>query len=156
VTDPVDDRELVDAFITASRALVGVAVRSIAASPVALTAPQHRALVLVASGRADTVGTLQEHLGINQSNVSRLVERLVRRGVVERERSSEDARTVLLSVTPLGRQALDAVTRRRREEVAAVLAAMSERDRADAVRVMRAFDAAAQEDGDPIWRPEDV
>jgi len=152
----VSDDELVDAFITASRALLGVAVRSIAASPVTLTAPQHRALVLVASGRADTVGTLQEHLGINQSNVSRLVERLARLGVVERERSSEDARTVLISVTPLGREALDTVTRRRREEVASVLAAMSARDRADAVRAMRAFDAAAREDGDDIWPVETV
>ena len=145
------DDELVDAFITASRALLGVAVRSIAASPVTLTAPQHRALVLVASGRADTVGTLQEHLGINQSNVSRLVERLARLGLVERERSSQDARTVLISVTPLGREALDAVTRKRRQEVASVLAAMSERDRVDAVRVMRAFDAAARETGDAAW-----
>jgi DNA-binding MarR family transcriptional regulator len=62
---------------------------------------------------------------------------------------------VLISVTPLGREALDAVTRRRRSEVAGVLAAMSERDRADAVRVMQAFDAAAQEDGDAVWPVED-
>lgn len=146
-----DDTELVDAFITASRALVGVAVRSIAASPVALTAPQHRALVLVASGRADTVSTLREHLGINQSNVSRLVERLDRLGLVTRERSSADARTVVITVTALGREVLAAVTRRRREEIAGVLAAMDQRDRADAVRVMRAFDAAARETEDGSW-----
>ena len=145
------DDELVDAFITASRALLGVAVRSLAASPVALTPPQHRALVLVASGRADTVGTLQEHLGINQSNVSRLVERLARLGLVERERSSQDARTVLIRLTSLGRQALDAVTRTRRDEVARVLSAMTEGDRADALRVMRAFDAAARETRDAAW-----
>ncbi|GAB7005728.1 hypothetical protein JCM18899A_32010 [Nocardioides sp. AN3] len=151
-----DDSELVDAFITASRALVGVAVRSIAASPVALTPAQHRALVLVASGRGDTVSSLQELLGINQSNVSRLVERLGRLGLVQRDRSDVDARTIVITVTPLGREALDAVTRRRREEIASVLAAMGERDRADAVRVMRAFDAAADEDGDAIWPVEDA
>ncbi|MDH2416020.1 MarR family winged helix-turn-helix transcriptional regulator [Nocardioides sp. CER19] len=146
-----DDPELVDAFIRASRALVGVAVRSIAAAPVALTAPQHRALVLVASGRADSVSMLQEHLGINQSNVSRLVVRLERLGLVERRRSSADARTVVISVTPLGRDALDAVNRRRRAEISGVLAAMDARDRVDAVRVMRAFDAAARETDDGGW-----
>lgn len=146
-----DDSDLVDAFVTASRALVGVAVRSIAASPVALTAPQHRALLLVASGRADTVSGLQELLGINQSNVSRLVDRLDRLGLVRRERSSVDARAIVITATPLGREALDAVTRRRRAEIAAVLAAMHERDRADALRVMRAFDVAARESVDEIW-----
>lgn len=145
------DDELVDAFITASRALVGVAVRSIGASPVALTAAQHRALVLVASGRADMVSTLRDHLGINQSNASRLVERLDRLGLVERRRSTTDARTVVITVTPLGREVLEAVTRERRAEIACVLGAMDERDRVDALRVMGAFDAAARETRESVW-----
>jgi DNA-binding MarR family transcriptional regulator len=151
-----DDAELVDAFVRASRALVGVAVRSIAASPVALTPPQYRALVLVASARADTVSTLREHLGINQSNVSRLVERLDRLGLVARRRSSTDARTVVITLTPLGREALDAVSRQRRAEIAEVLAALDEPDREGALRAMRAFDAAARESGESTWPVDGV
>jgi len=143
----MSDEDLVDAFITASRALVGVAVRSIAAAPVPLTLPQHRALVLIASGRASNVSTLQGHLGINQSNVSRLVERLDRLGLVSRERSASDGRSFVIALTELGRESLEQVTRRRREEIAAVLAAMSDAQRADAVAAMQAFDVAAREVG---------
>ena len=37
--------ELAATFVTASRALVGIAIRSIEAAPVAVTVPQHRVLV---------------------------------------------------------------------------------------------------------------
>lgn len=153
--EPSQDPELVDAFITASRALVGVAVRSVAASPVAITVPQHRALVLIASEEASSVTALRAHLGINQSNASRLVDRLHRMGLVIRKRSATDARSVDIRLSRLGRSTLDAVTHKRREEVASILATMAERDRADALRAIRAFDAAAREMTDADWPLEE-
>lgn len=145
------DVELVDAFLTASRALVGAAIRSVAAAPVPITVSQHRALVLLASGEARNVTALGDRLGVNQSNASRLVERLDRLGLVTRRRSSTDGRTVDVALSDRGRATLDAVTRERRVEIAAVLGRMAELDRRDAVRAMRAFDAAAREAADAAW-----
>jgi DNA-binding MarR family transcriptional regulator len=146
-----DSPELVEGLITASRALVGVAVRSIAAAPVDLTMPQHRALVLIGSGRTAGVTALAEGMGVNQSNASRLVDRLQRLGLVGRRRSTADARAAVITLTPAGREALDAVTDRRRDDIAAIVRAMNAADAAEAVRVMRAFNDAASEVADDAW-----
>lgn len=147
--------DLLDAFLTASRALVGVAVRSIATASVPITVSQHRALVLLASGGANNVAALRERLGVNQSNVSRLVERLERMGLVIRQRSLTDARTVDIALSRRGRAVLDEVTRQRRTEITEVLDAMNEQDRAQAVQAMCAFDAAAREVMDAAWPLDD-
>jgi DNA-binding MarR family transcriptional regulator len=148
---PDDLPELVESLITASRALVGVAVRSIAAAPVELTMPQHRALVLIASGRATGITALADCMGVNQSNASRLVDRLQRLGLVNRRRSAADGRAAVVALTSAGREALDAVTDRRRDDIAAILRAMNAVDAAEAARVMGAFNDAASEAADDAW-----
>ncbi|WP_344341640.1 hypothetical protein, partial [Streptomyces rhizosphaericus] len=65
--DPQLD-EVVDEFITAGRALVALAVRSINAAPVEVTLVQHRVLVLLASRGEQSVNALADELGVNASN----------------------------------------------------------------------------------------
>ena len=77
------------AFLTASRALMGISLRSMAAAPVPLTVPQHRLLVLLSGDGARRVGALAEDLGVNQSNASRLVDRLVALELVRKVRDPE-------------------------------------------------------------------
>jgi DNA-binding MarR family transcriptional regulator len=141
--------ELARELVTASRALVGIAVRSVASAPVELTVPQHRALVLIGSGRATGVTALADAMGVNQSNASRLVDRLQRMHLVTRKRSADDGRATVLALTTAGERALDAVDERRRSEVIEVLARMDPDDAARAVRAMHAFNAAAHEITDP-------
>lgn len=140
-----------DAFITASRALVGIAVRSINAAPVEVTLAQHRLLVLLATHGDQTVKALAELLDVNASNVSRLCDRLQRLGLLARGRSSADGRSVVVSLTDDGRNLLEAVRAHRREVVMRVLGEMRALDVEAAIDALGAFSAAAHELGEPEW-----
>jgi DNA-binding MarR family transcriptional regulator len=147
---PVRD-ELADAFITVSRALVGIAVRSINAAPVEVTITQHRLLVLLATGGDQTVGALAEQLEVNASNASRLCDRLQRLGMVARDRSSSDGRAVCVSLTSAGRELLETVRAHRRDDVQRVRGQMTGADVEAAVAALTAFADAAHELGEADW-----
>ena len=142
---------LVDTLITVSRALVGIAVRSINASPVEVTLVQHRMLVLLATGGGQTVGALAEQLEINASNASRLCDRLQKLGLVTRDRSASDGRAIDVSLTDSGRGLLETVRAHRRSEVRRVLDEMVEADVDAAIRALTAFGEAAHEIGEAQW-----
>src|ERR1700738_3606732 len=78
-----------DAVLMGSRALVGVAARSLAATEDTITLVQYRALVLLASRGDLNVGALAERLGVHQSTATRLCDRLVTKGLIERATSTE-------------------------------------------------------------------
>jgi DNA-binding MarR family transcriptional regulator len=143
--------EVADAFITVSRALLGIAVRSINAAPVEVTLAQHRLLVLLATGGDQTVGALAEQLGVNASNASRLCDRLQRLGLVMRDRSSSDGRSVDVSLTAAGRELLETVRAHRRHAVERVLAQMSDGNVKAAIEALTAFGEAAHEIGEAEW-----
>jgi DNA-binding MarR family transcriptional regulator len=150
-TGPAVDDRLADAFITVSRALVGIAVRSVNAAPVEVTLIQHRLLVLLATGGGQTVGSLAEQLEVNASNASRLCDRLQKMGLVTRDPSSTDGRAVEVSLTPSGRQLLESVRAHRRHEVRRVLSHMPAHDIEAAITALTAFGEAAHEVGEPQW-----
>ena len=107
---PTDaDLRAARALLELSRALVGVTLRAVAAAPVALTVPQHRVLVMIAADGPRRVGTLADDLGVNQSNASRIVDRLVGQGLVHRIPDSADGRAWLVDLTPDGHSLLRAV-----------------------------------------------
>lgn len=133
------------AFMTASRALLGMSLRSVAASPVPLTVPQHRLLVLVSADGPRRIGTLADDLGVNQSNASRLVARLAEQGLVQRAADPVDRRASVVEATAAGRRVLDAVSQHRLRELHAVVDAMPPQTWGPAVQVLRAFNAAANE-----------
>jgi hypothetical protein len=76
---PEVDGHLVEAFLTASRVLVAVAARSLAAGNAEITLAQHRALVVLASRGAQRIADLAKLLGVNSSNATRNCDRLQRR-----------------------------------------------------------------------------
>jgi DNA-binding MarR family transcriptional regulator len=143
--------ELVDAFVTASRVLVGVAVRSIDAAEPPVTAPQHRLMVLLAGHGPQTVGDLAAELNVNSSSATRQCDRLERKGLVSRQRSPVDGRSVVVSLTSAGRSLVDAVTRVRRAEIKAIVDRMDGQRAADALAALRRFSAAAGEAADTDW-----
>ena len=145
------NNDLADAFITVSRALVGIAVRSINAAPVEVTLVQHRLLVLLATGGDQTVGTLAGQLEVNASIASRLCDRLQKLGLVTRDRSSSDGRAVDVSLTASGRKLLETVRAHRRHEVRRILTHMPRHDVEAAIRALTAFGAAANEAGEAQW-----
>lgn len=146
----VDD-QLVEGFVTASRALVGIAVRSVEAAAPSITVPQHRVLVLLASEGDLTVGEVGDQLGVAQSNASRVVDRLQRLELVTRQRAPEDGRVVRVALTAAGRRLVEAVMVHRRTEVAAVLAKLPKARAREMVAALEAFNSAAHERGEASW-----
>jgi DNA-binding MarR family transcriptional regulator len=133
------------AFLTTARALLGITLRSVAAAPVPLTVPQHRLLVLVAADGPRRTGALAEDLGVNQSNVSRLVDRLSSQGLARRAQDPEDGRASLVDVTAAGRAVLEAVNELRMAELRRIVRGMTPESRQAARAALRAFNEAAHE-----------
>jgi DNA-binding MarR family transcriptional regulator len=143
------DEELADAVLTASRALVGVAARSLAAVEEEVSLSQYRLLVVLASRGPQRIATLAEALGVNPSSATRLCDRLARRGLVRRRRTTADRREVRVSLAPLGRALVQEVTARRRDEIGRLLADVpaAQRD-----RIVEALEALARAAGEPPER----
>ncbi|HET6908124.1 MAG TPA: MarR family transcriptional regulator [Mycobacteriales bacterium] len=147
----VSQDDVVDSVLSASRALVAVAARSLGAAQEQVTLPQYRALVVLASRGPQRALDLAEALDVNQSTVTRMCDRLDRKGLLSRIRPADNRRTVITSITPTGRQLVDAVTRRRKREIRAILRKMPPDVRAALVPTFRAFADAAGEAPDQAW-----
>jgi len=152
VKDPADDVDLHEdvaaltaAVLTASRLLVAVSARSLAAAEERVTLPQFRLLVLLASHGETNLVTLADRLMVNPSTALRMVDRLADGGFVTRRVNPESRRETLLGLTDAGQQIVDEVTTRRRNEIAAIVARMSARDRAGLVKALNAFTDAGGE-----------
>jgi DNA-binding MarR family transcriptional regulator len=141
----VADDELVDTVLAASRVLVAVAARSLAAAGDEVTLPQYRALVVLAARGPQGTAELAAALAVTPSTVTRLCDRLVRKGLVRRHRQAGDRRTVRIALTGAGRDLVAEVTRRRRAELARLLGALPSDQHEPVIAAFRAFAAAAGE-----------
>ncbi len=61
------------------------------------------ALIALRDGVASTCADIARHMNHDSGAVTRLVDQLERRGLLTRERSKDDRRVVVLSLTPQGR-----------------------------------------------------
>jgi DNA-binding MarR family transcriptional regulator len=137
--------ELVDMVLAASRALVAVAARSLAAAGDDVTLPQYRALVVLAARGPQGTAELAAALTVNPSTATRMCDRLVRKGLVRRHRQAGDRRAVRIALTATGRDLVDGVTRRRRAELARLLEVLPADQHEPVIAAFRAFAAAAGE-----------
>lgn len=69
---------------------------------VGLTLPQVVAMQILRNEGALTVGTLAKHMNLTQATVTSLVDRLVAKGIVDRQKSTEDKRRVVVAATESG------------------------------------------------------
>ena len=150
VTEPARD-ELVDAVLGASRALVGVAARSLAGVAEGVTLPQYRFLVELASRGPRRLADLAIAVGVDRSTATRMCDRLVRKGLVTRRRAREDRREVRVSLSTAGGELVALVSRRRRAEIATIVERMPAADRDAVVRALRVFADAAGEVPEQDW-----
>ena len=141
--------ELVDTVLAASRALVAVAARSLAAAGDEVTLPQYRALVVLAAQGPQGTAELAAALAVNPSTATRMCDRLVRKGMVRRHRLAGDRRSVRIALTVPGRDLVDEVSRRRRAELARLLGALPADQHEPVIAAFRAFAAAAGELPEP-------
>jgi DNA-binding MarR family transcriptional regulator len=145
------NRELVDAFVAASRALVAVAARSLADLGEDVTLPQYRALVVMRTRGPQRAADLAVGLDVTPSTASRMIERLVRKHLVRRVRAKDDRRTVRVQLTEAGQQVVSQVTDRRRAEIARILGQMPSRGRKTMTAALQAFADAAGEAPEQDW-----
>src|SRR5438309_3757407 len=147
-TSPEGTREIV---MTATRALVGLAARSLAEVSDDVSLAQYRVLVLLDGLGPQTMGQLAECLGVNPSTVTRVCDVLVDKKFIRRRSAEGNRRTVRAELTTLGQKRVDQVMSRRRQLVDAALARMAPEAQARLVRSLAEFAAAAGELSDHAW-----
>ncbi|MCL4402037.1 MAG: MarR family transcriptional regulator [Acidobacteria bacterium] len=88
-----------------------------AARALGLEPSQHQLLLAAKVLRDPTIGTLAERLHLRHHSVVGLVDRLVERGLVVRQRAESDRRQVRVFLTPQGEQILLQLSLHHRDEL---------------------------------------
>ncbi|MEU4715943.1 MarR family transcriptional regulator [Micromonospora purpureochromogenes] len=110
-----------------------------------LSAAQLRAVMVVERHDGINLRRLATLLDMLLSSASRLCDRLVAAGMLEREPGRVDRREISLHLTPEARGLLAELRRDRRRRLADVLAGMSDEDRQALLRGVREFDRIARD-----------
>ncbi|MCV7051805.1 MarR family transcriptional regulator [Mycobacterium heidelbergense] len=137
----------IDAVLRASRALVGIAAGSIAEVDGDVTVPQLRVLVMVATEGPLNLAAVAAGLGVNASNASRICDRLIRAGLLDRRDLPDDRRHIRLSLTDAGSRLVNKMMKHRRTAIARVLRDMAPDDRELLATALDRFATAA---GEPL------
>ncbi|MDI3423464.1 MarR family winged helix-turn-helix transcriptional regulator [Streptomyces luteolus] len=141
----VDVDEVTRAVLTASRVLVAVSARSLAAVEDRVTLPQFRMLMVLSSRGATKLVHLAELLGVAPSTAMRMVDRLIAAGLADRRVNPDNRRETLLQLTDDGRRIVTDVTARRRQEIATIVERLTPERRAALVAALTAFSEASGE-----------
>ena len=138
--------------MTLSRALIGVAARSLAATETHVTLPQYRALVALSMTGEQNVGSLAEALGLHASTVTRLCDRLVAASYVERRTSRESGPEVTLVLSGRSRALVLAETNRRRRAIRELVARLDQQTQLEIVDGLSALAGVAEAERGHAWK----
>ncbi len=148
--------EEADALLAACRVLVAASAQSIATVGDVADVLQVRALVVVSSRGSMSLSELADAAQIHLTRASRLCDRLVLKGLINRVADPANRRQLTLTLTPSGERLVRSVMASRRKAIGPILARMTKRmtkqQRADFVPLLHAFVAAAGEPSGPdLW-----
>ena len=117
-------------------------------APEGLTDLQFRTLIYLTRHEGACLSDVRERTGLTLATMSKVVDALVKRGLVRREISPRDRRRVTLAVTPRGRKTMEAARRTTRSRLALALKELTAPERAAVVQALRclqdAFGAGAK------------
>jgi DNA-binding MarR family transcriptional regulator/GNAT superfamily N-acetyltransferase len=118
---------------------IGVLREGLLHSPYSLT----DARILFELGQTDqlTASRLGRELGLDAGYLSRILARLEQQGLLEKVRSENDGRQLLLSLTEAGREAFVLLDQRSREEVSEMLNDLSEEDQQCLLKAMQTIES---------------
>ncbi|MCF6522237.1 MarR family winged helix-turn-helix transcriptional regulator [Streptomyces sp. JJ36] len=150
--DGGDVEAVTRAVLTASRLLVAVSARSLAAVEGRVTLPQFRLLVMLSEQGSAKLVALAARLGVNPSTAMRMVDRLIAAGLVDRRTNPENRRENVLRLTAAGTALVAEVTAFRRREIAEIVTRMAPEQRGALVTALDAFTEAGGEP--PAAAPE--
>ncbi|GAA1040608.1 MULTISPECIES: MarR family winged helix-turn-helix transcriptional regulator [Streptomyces] len=142
----LDDVDAVTrAVLTASRLLVAVSARSLAAVEERVTLAQFRMLVVLATRGTTKLVELAELLQVAPSTAMRMVDRLIAAGLADRQPNPDNRRETLLRPTEEGRRIVADVTAGRRAEIAAIVERLRPTERLALIEALNAFNEAGGE-----------
>ena len=137
---------VIGAVLRATQAFVGLALRSLSAAGTSITLPQYRMLLTLDARGDHNVRDLAAWLGVDRSTATRMCNRLVNAGLIDRSTDPSDRRAVVISLTEPGRGVVKAVTRARREKVARLLQSIPPPRRRQLVDLLGEFAELAEQD----------
>ena len=106
-----------ETVLLATRALVGIAARSLASISDDVSLAQYRVLVLIEGRGPQTAGELAQSLDVNPSTVTRVCDRLADKKLIRRHAPANDRRTVRVELSAHGRRLVEQVMNRRRSYI---------------------------------------
>lgn len=138
---PAHDADSV--LLEVARTVMAISVRAAAAVPGGISPVQLRALTALHRLQPANLADLGAALGISPSSTSRLCDRLVTRGLVDRRVSPRIRREVALSVSEQGLRLLAEYDRHRLAAMSAALDNLAPQRRPEVLTALRDFAAAA-------------
>jgi DNA-binding MarR family transcriptional regulator len=140
-----EKQRTVEATMRASRALLAVVARSLAPVLDQVSSAQFRVLVLLAERGATRSGQLAEDLGVHPSTFTRMADRLVAAGWVERQEAPGNRREVHVALTHEGAGLVEDVMQRRRKALEKILNPLPQEHRQQILAGLELFAEAAGE-----------
>ncbi|MEU7776375.1 MarR family winged helix-turn-helix transcriptional regulator [Micromonospora parva] len=141
-TDP--ETSMAAALDAAAAALLGIWESAREGTANRVSGAQLRAVMVVEQADGINLRRLATRLDMLLSSASRLCDRLVAAGMLEREPGRFDRREISLHLTPEARRLLAELRANRRAQLDAVLTGMSREGRDALLRGMREFDETAR------------
>jgi MarR family transcriptional regulator, organic hydroperoxide resistance regulator len=143
-TQRTSETEFGEAWEAFFRAARGARARRGATQDCALSVPQFQLLEPLMEGPSK-VGGLAVAAGVSAPTATRMLDLLVREGLVERHASAEDRRCVLAALTDDGRRALQAKRRDVRAMNQRIARLLDDDEREQAARLLRRLAEAMEE-----------
>lgn len=137
-----------DALLRLVRTAVGISARAVDRLG-RLSVVQLRALTVLRGLGEPNLGQLAAGMGVTVSTTSRLVDRLVTAGLVDRQPSPRSRRELVLVLTPPGREILERYDELRLEELRGLLDRLPSDRRGPVLAALGEFAAAP----DPVHVP---
>lgn len=146
------DDEDADAVLAACRVLVALSAQSIAAVEDVADVAQVRALVVISSRGSVSLGELAGAANLHLTRASRLCDRMVADGLIDRVNDPTNRRQLTLTLTDKGQRVVHDVMAHRRAAITPILERLPKQRRAELVAVLEDFAAAGGEPSGPdLW-----
>ncbi len=114
-----------------------------------LTFPQTMLLLELRVMGECSMGELSRRLGITQGVATRMVDRLVERGLVERRRDKADRRVVRVTLAQKAEGIAKRIENENRERLKQLFATVPEKERADLIAILKAMERQFEKEGMP-------
>jgi DNA-binding MarR family transcriptional regulator/N-acetylglutamate synthase-like GNAT family acetyltransferase len=126
---------------------IGVIRPGMVGSP--FTLPEARVLYALGRDGQSTATAIGKELSLDLGYLSRLLQSLRRRGLLQAKRASHDARQQQLTLTDKGRKAFTLIDSRSRDEMAQMLAPLKQEERGQLVSAMKTVESVLNGDKAP-------